>query len=482
MSPLSVPCGAMSSPLKTRFAPSPTGLIHLGNVRTALFSALLAQRDNGVFLLRIEDTDAERSTAAYTQALQEDLRWLGLTWQEGPDTGGPHGPYCQSERGDLYQTYFATLEQQNLAYPCFCSARELDLSRKTQLARGEPPRYPGTCAQLSRTQVLDKLAQRLQPTLRFRVPPRQTVEFIDLVRGPQHYVTSDIGDFIIRRADGSPAFFFSNALDDALMGVTHVLRGEDHLTNTPRQLLLMRALGLREPQYAHLSMILGADGALLSKRHGSRNIQELRDTGYFPLAIINYLARLGHHYENSAFLSLEKLAAEFKLENLGRAPAHFDTAHLLHWQHQAVLAADTAALWTWMGAPVHAIVPTAQAHDFVTAVRPNITFPIHALQWARTLYQDLPPIDPTTEHVLRAAGINFLEHALTALTAHGTDYTALIGHLKHSTGAKGKALFLPLRAALTGALDGPELAQVLPLIGEVRARDRMAACMARLQA
>ncbi|MFI4922010.1 MAG: glutamate--tRNA ligase, partial [Gammaproteobacteria bacterium] len=261
---------------RTRFAPSPTGHLHVGNARTALFCALLAARDSGAFILRIEDTDAARSHGDFETALREDLNWLGLHWQEGPDMGGPKGPYRQSERGESYAEHMQKLADRGLVYPCFCSAKELEMARKVQLAAGQPPRYAGTCAKLITAEIEARLAKGLKPALRFRVPETGETVFQDLVRGRQVFAHRDIGDFIIRRADGSPAFFFSNALDDALMGVTHVLRGEDHLANTPRQLLLLQALGLPAPSYAHLSLIVGQGGAPLSKREGGGSLKELR--------------------------------------------------------------------------------------------------------------------------------------------------------------------------------------------------------------
>ena len=206
--------------VKTRFAPSPTGEMHLGNLRTALFNALYARREQGVFLLRIENTDAERSKPEFEQALMDDLRWLGLDWQEGPEAGGSHGPYHQSARAETYDRYYQALEAGGGCYPCFCGETQLKLARKAQRAAGQPPRYAGTCAHLSEQEVAQKLAAGGRPTLRFRVPRGQQVEFDDEVRGPQRFNSDEIGDFIIRRSDGTPAFFFTNAIDDALMGVT----------------------------------------------------------------------------------------------------------------------------------------------------------------------------------------------------------------------------------------------------------------------
>lgn len=465
------------TPCKTRFAPSPTGFLHLGNARVALFCALLARHTQGIFLLRIEDTDQGRSEHQYTEALQEDLLWMGLGWQEGPVVGGAQGPYLQSERGEIYHRYFSQLENDGLAYPCFCSEQELAITRKVQLAASQAPRYPGTCVALTKDQIEIRLAQGLRPTLRFRVPRGETVEFEDLVRGPQRFVSDDIGDFIIRRAGGTPAFFFGNALDDALMGVTHVLRGEDHLSNTPRQILLLRALSLRIPEYGHLSLILGSDGTPLSKRHGSHSVRELRDAGYFPAALNNYLARLGHSYDNNNFMTLSELAAGFHIGKIGRSPARFDDSQLHYWQQQAIAHAHTHELWEWMGPAVHELVSTAQRDEFIAAIRTNISLPEHALLWARILYSDPLEWMLGARQVITKAGKIFFERALTALGHQPNDFKSLADEIKQSLGVSGKALYQPLRAALTGELDGPEMARLLPLLGEKRARKRMEAAL-----
>ncbi|VAW71637.1 Glutamyl-tRNA(Gln) synthetase, partial [hydrothermal vent metagenome] len=330
--------------VKTRFAPSPTGEIHLGNLRTALFNALYARREQGIFLLRIENTDAVRSKPEFEQALMRDLRWLSLNWQEGPEVGGEHAPYHQSARLETYSHYYQTLAAVDACYPCFCSETQLKLARKAQRTAGQPPKYLGTCAHLSTAEIEKKLAEGGKPTLRFRVPPGQRVEFEDFVRGVQRFASSDIGDFIIRRSDGTPAFFFTNAIDDALMGVSHVLRGEDHLTNTPRQLMLLAALSLPAPAYGHLSLLVGSDGSPLSKRHGSRSMRQLREAGYLPGAILNYLARLGHKYAADHYLDVSELAAAFDLARLSKAPARFDETQLRYWQKEAVLSASSAEL------------------------------------------------------------------------------------------------------------------------------------------
>lgn len=465
----------MISSTKTRFAPSPSGFLHIGNARMALFCALLARRADGIFLLRIEDTDRERSSAHYVQALEEDLLWLGLDWQEGPGIGGNHGPYAQSERGAIYDEYFVALEASAQAYPCFCSEQELALARKTQLASGKAPRYAGTCAALSTAQIESKAVLGLKPTLRFRVPRGEVIEFDDLVRGPQRMNSDDIGDFIIRRGDGTPAFFFSNAIDDALMQVTHALRGEDHLTNTPRQLLLFRALGLCVPRYGHVPLIVGADGAPLSKRHGSCSVRDLRAEGYLAGAVTHYLAQLGHHYERNDFMNFDELAAGFAAENIGRAPARYDDAQLRHWQHEAIARASLEDLWNWVGAEIRDEVPEHDRAAFMEAIRRNITLPPQALFWARILYRDPLEMSTAAREAIVQAGPDFFAAARAALDHHGTDFKALANALKDTLGVSKKALFQPLRAALTGELDGPEMARLLPLLGIERARARLLA-------
>lgn len=462
-----------SRPLKTRFAPSPTGLLHLGNIRTALFNYLLARRARATFLLRLEDTDAMRGHEKYARALEDDLRWLGLAWNEGPEAGGAHGPYAQSERGDIYKEYFAALESGRQAYPCFCSEHELAIARKTALAAGRPPRYSGKCRGLSSQDIQARFARGAPATLRFRVDEGKTVEFDDKVRGRQSFSTDDIGDYVIRRSDGTPAFFFCNALDDALMGVTLVVRGEDHLTNTPRQILLLQALGRPAPEYAHIALVVGAEGAPLSKRSGSKSVQELREAGFLPLAINNYLARLGHTYDANAFMDLEALAENFDLSRLGRAPARYDEAQLKHWQREAVLHMPSAELREWMGSTAAALVPPDNLVAFIEAVRGNISFPADALHWARIVFTDKLAIDHGARAAMTAAGPDFFKTAGQALERHGADFKAVSAAIKQARSVSGKSLFQPLRAALTGELDGPEMARLLPLIGVERARERL---------
>lgn len=470
--------------VKSRFAPSPTGLLHLGNVRTALFNWLVAQQVQGTFLLRLEDTDASRGHAKYADALASDLRWLGLEWNEGPGVGGPNGPYAQSERGSIYGAYMDQLVDAKLAYPCFCSEHELAVSRKTALAAGRPPRYSGKCHALRPEDVAARRAEGQPATLRFHVADGETVTFDDFVRGAQTFSTSDIGDFVIRRSDGTPAFFFCNAVDDALMGVTLVLRGEDHLTNTPRQILLLRALGLRVPDYAHIALVVGADGAPLSKRTGSLSVEELRHRGYLPIAINNYLARLGHSYEETVLLDMKRLSSEFSLTRLHRAPARFDEQQLLHWQKEAVKQASVDELWAWLtdrsyidGGRIESIVPAAQASEFVEAVRDNIVFPNDGFVWAGNLYSSNDYLQRDARQIIRDAGAPFFVTAHEQLNAGTDGFREFARRVGEHTHTKGKSLFMPLRAALTGETHGPEMDRLWGLLGATRIAQRLSAAI-----
>lgn len=457
----------------TRFAPSPTGELHLGNVRTALFNWLLARRDGGRFILRIEDTDAARSRPEHAAQLLDDLRWLGLDWDEGPQVGGPSAPYEQSRRQHLYDAALARLDAAGQVYPCYCTPLEIELSRKAQVAAGKPPRYAGTCRELGDEPRRAHEAAGRRPTLRYRVPAGREIGFDDLVHGPQRFRSDDIGDFVVRRADGSAAFFFSNALDDGLMGVNAVLRGEDHLSNTPRQLLLLEALGLAQPRYGHLALLVGEGGAPLSKRDGARSVRALREQGYLPEAILNLLFRLGHSSSLQGLLDRAALACGFDTAHLGRAPAHLDPVQLATWQKDAVHALSPQAVADWLAPALPPqLAPQARA-EFAAAVRANVVLPADAGHWAQVVFGEPPSPDESAKAVLREAGPAFFAAAAAASVEHARDWPALVAAVKAATGRKGPALFKPLRCALTGADHGPELAPLLRLMPEGQATLRL---------
>ncbi|MBV8341829.1 MAG: glutamate--tRNA ligase [Gammaproteobacteria bacterium] len=457
----------------TRFAPSPTGELHLGNARTALFNLLLARHADGRFLLRIEDTDAERSREIHTAALMADLEWLGIGWDAGPDREDARGPYRQSQRAALYAEYFAMLEQQGAVYPCFCTPLELSLSRRTQLAAGKPPRYAGTCRDLSAAERTRRSAQGLPATLRFRVRPGERIAFLDFVHGPQSFLSDDIGDFVVRRADGTAAFFFSNAVDDARMGVTQALRGEDHLANTPRQLLILAALGLPAPAYGHVALILGADGAPLSKRHGAVSVREYRERGYLAPALVNHLFRLGHSTPLHGMLTLAEMAQAFTTEHLGRAPARFDETQLRVWQKDAVRTQPPSAARAWLDPVLPRGLAAGAAEAFTAAMVPNLVLPEDARPWVDIVFGAPPSLDSEGEALVRRAGKDFFAAASAAAARDGSDLGAIAGAARMATGRKGAELYMPLRLALTGRRHGPELAPLLQAMPAGKAHERL---------
>jgi len=466
----------------TRFAPSPTGYLHLGNARTALYNYLAARSGGGRFVLRVEDTDAGRSEERLLEQLLADLRWLGLEWDEGPDVGGAHGPYRQSERAEVYSAAVATLVRQGSVYPCFCSQEELRLSRRAQLAAGRPPRYAGTCSRLPVEEAERRIASGEMPATRFRVPAGRVVEFEDLIHGPQRFASDDIGDFVVSRADGSAAFFLGNAVDDAAMGVTLVLRGDDHLANTPRQILILDALGLPVPAYGHLPLLLGDAGTPLSKREGAAGLHDLREQGYLPGALNNYLVRLGHACGRDEWLELAEMPAHFDLGRTSHSAARFDEAQLRHWQREAVTRASVDALVAWLGPRLDAFAAHALKVEFVAAVRGNLLFPVDAEPLVRTVCEELVALDAGAEGAIDGAGPVFFRLASGEWMSNAGDFKAWTRAVAAATGQKGAAMYMPLRAALTGTTHGPELAPLVALLGPERVAARLAAAEARAAA
>jgi nondiscriminating glutamyl-tRNA synthetase len=318
---------------------------------------------------------------------------------------------------------------------------------------------------LSAAERAEREVRGLKPTLRFAVPADTVIEFNDLVHGPQKFASGDIGDFIVRREDGTAAFFFSNAADDSVMGVTHVLRGDDHLTNTPRQLMLLDALQLRRPDYGHVGLLVGADGAPLSKRHGSTSVNEFRERGFLAGGLLNHLFHLGHTSDVDGWLAPADMPLHFDPDHLGRAPARFDEAQLLHWQKESLQRMSAAEIRAWLG--------SNESTEFIELVRHNVVLPADALPWAAVVQGELPPLGPDEQRVITAAGPEFFSAAAAALEQSGQDLKALTTILKERTGRKGADLFMPLRVALTGQAHGPELAPLLRLMTPGTARRRL---------
>jgi glutamyl-tRNA synthetase/nondiscriminating glutamyl-tRNA synthetase len=466
--------------MRVRFAPSPTGQLHVGNVRTALFNWLLAHGKDGTFILRIEDTDAERSTREAEQSALEDLRWLGLDWDEGPDVGGVHGPYRQSERLHLYASYANELLSGGQAYFCFCSPQQLDADRQADLASGRPPRYHGTCRALSPDDARRRMEAGERPVIRFKVPENADITFHDLVRGDVSFNTDQFGDPIIVRSDGRPQYNFAVVVDDALMEITHVIRGEDHISNTPRQILLYQALGFTPPAFAHLSLVMGPDHTPLSKRHGATSVMEFRERGYLPEALLNYLALIGWSPGgDEELLPIQELARRFALENVGHSAGVFDPEKLAwmnrHYMKQAAparLAAEAARYFIACGFLRRR---TDAAMEYLVSVLPMAVSSVDRLEEIPDRLKFLFEFEPASaiarpevEEILKEAGardvIAALPEAIDRPLVDRETFRAMANRVKERTGLKGKALFHPIRIALTGEGGGPELDLAVPAI------------------
>ena len=320
----------MDRPVRVRFAPSPTGYLHIGGARTALFNYLYARKHDGVLVLRIEDTDRERSTEAAIQAILDGLRFLGIDWDEGPEAGGDRGPYFQSQRNSTYAPLVGQLLKDGSVYPCFCTRKRLDALRETQRAAKERIHYDRRCLNLSESEVREALDAKKPHVLRFKVPDGETV-VDDLIRGPVVTRNEEIEDFVVRRSDGTVVYNFAVCGDDHSMGITHVIRGEDHLTNTSKQILLFQALGFEVPQYGHIPLILAPGGGKLSKRHGAVSVTEFAELGYLPEAMLNFLARIGWSYDDKEeIFSKDDLVEKFSLKGVSKSGAIYDLQKLEH--------------------------------------------------------------------------------------------------------------------------------------------------------
>jgi nondiscriminating glutamyl-tRNA synthetase len=467
--------------MRVRFAPSPTGQLHVGNARTALFNWLLAHGKDGTFILRIEDTDTERSTRESESSILEDLRWLGLEWDEGPDVGGLHGPYRQSERVHLYASYANELIAGGHAYFCFCSPAKLEDDRKGDLAAGRPPKYHGACRDIPVEAARARIVAGERPVIRFKVPEHVEVSFQDLVRGEVSFSSDVIGDPVLVRSDGRPAYNFAVVVDDALMEITHVIRGEDHISNTPRQVLLYQALGFTLPEFAHLSLVMGPDHTPLSKRHGATSVAEFRARGYLPEALLNYLALLGWSPGGGEeLLPIEELARRFAIEDVGHSAGIFDqeklgwmNRHYIKEASPARLAAETVRYFLERG---YLRRRTADAMEYLISTLPMAVGSVDRLEEIPERLKFLFEFDPAVSlaredvaGVLRETGAHEVIVALRdELAASGRldreSFRAAATRVRQRTGQKGRALFHPIRVALTGEAGGPELDLAVPAI------------------
>lgn len=468
--------------VRVRFAPSPTGLLHVGNARTALFNWLFVRQKKGIFVLRIEDTDIERSAVEYEEKLKKDLRWLGLDWDEGPDVGGAFGPYRQSQRLETYRSYTKELLRAGKAYYCFCSAEDLEKERKEAQAKNGMAIYSGRCRNISPEEAFGRVQKGERAAIRLKTPGQGELVFYDLVRGELKFDLRLTGDSIIVRSNGMPAYNFAVVVDDALMKITHVIRGEDHISNTPRQILLYQALSFDLPKFAHLSLVMGKDNTRLSKRHGATSVDQFRKDGILPSALFNYLALLGWAPpDDREILSSQDLITMFKLEKVSRSAAIFDYDKL-YWinrqmargltkREKAELAFPylknagflpecmSEAHWDWLEKVVEV---------FIERVDRFSDLPFHV-----DLLFDFSPkkIGEETKHELEAECARevirrFREKIRDVKNFNYTQFVAFTQEIKQETGCKGKDLYHPLRIALTAKGSGLDLDKFIPLVEE----------------
>ncbi|KAA5801573.1 glutamate--tRNA ligase [Alkalicaulis satelles] len=441
--------------VKVRFAPSPTGRLHVGNVRTALMNVLFARAQGGKVLLRIDDTDLERSTAEYEQGIKDDLTWLGLHWDE---------TFNQSHHFDQYEAAKARLVEAGYLYPCYETEDELERKRKIQRAQGKPPVYDRAALSLTEADRAKLEAEGRTPHWRFKLSGGR-IEWTDLVRGPSHIETSSVSDPILIRADGSYLYTLPSVVDDLDAAITHIIRGEDHVTNSAAQIEIFEALGGKgaAPQMGHHPLLVGKDGEKLSKRLGSLSVQGLREEeGIEPLAVLSLLAKLGTSDPVEPRGSFEALAADFDLAKLSRTPARFDPAELERLNAKLVHDLNYLDVKDKLAA-----INADGGEAFWNAVRANLTRVRDAAEWRQLVDGPVTPVIEDAEFCAAAAGL------LPEGTLDGDSWGAWTGAVKAATGRKGKDLFMPLRLALTGQPRGPEMAVLLPLIGADKARARL---------
>lgn len=463
--------------VRVRFAPSPTGFIHIGNARTALFNYLFARGNDGAFILRIEDTDKERSKEEFVEQICEDLQWLGLQWSEGPDVGGEYGPYRQSEREDKYKEYIDKLLNEGTAYYCYCSEEELEIRRKEKIAEGQSLRYDNRCRHLTVEEKTAYEQQGRRPSIRFRMPDKKLV-VQDLIRGDVEFDENVIGDFIIVRPDGSPTFHLAVCVDDGLMKITHVIRGEDHFSNTPRHVALFEACGFKVPKFAHMPLTMGPGGEPLSKRLGAMSLAEYRRMGVLPQALANYMALLGWSSgTDDELFSFKELQKRFSLKRVSKSAAVFDMQKLMWISGEHIRMLSDA---DYVKASIQYILQEKIVESSVYRTRPewyekvllalkdNITC-FRDFEDRLKLFSDdyefetLEPLKTDSAQVV----LNELTKIITPLEIVDADnFDKIMKDLKKRTGVKGKELFLPLRIAFSGREHGPELKRMVIILGK----------------
>ncbi len=471
--------------IKVRFAPSPTGPLHIGGARSALFNYLYAQNQKGTLVLRIEDTDLERSSLESEREIIESLAWLGISWEEGIDVGGSNGPYRQTERLDTYHRYVDQLLRSGHAYHCFCTEEELAAERQAMLDKGQIVAYSGKCRDLTPEEREEKLNQGRVPTVRFRVPAGEKLVVNDLVRGPVSFDSSEIGDFIIVKSDGIPTYNFAVVIDDHDMQITHVIRAEEHLSNTPRQLLIYQALGFRIPEFAHISLILGKDRQKMSKRHGATSVMQYRQAGYLPEAVFNFLALLGWSPEGEQeILDRDEIIKQFSLQRVAKNPAVFDLEKL-NWLNAQYIKRKSIKHLGELLKPYLQTSPfwervermdEATYEFLIEAIRDRLVCLGDVVKEIEPFFVD-PRYDADTISQLEQPEVREMLRLFAERLPDKFDLDqarAFMKGLPKALQLPAKRVYMPIRLALTGSPHGPELPYLFVVMGTPELRRRIA--------
>ncbi|WP_432718266.1 glutamate--tRNA ligase [Pectinatus frisingensis] len=484
----------MSEQIRVRFAPSPTGPFHIGGARSALFNWLLARKyPEGKFVLRIEDTDRVRSSKESEENIKESLKWLGLTWDEGVDAGGDYGPYHQMERLDIYRQYAQKLLDEGKAYYCYCTEAEIAKERETLMKANKMPIYQGHCRNLTDEQIEKYKAEGRKPTIRFRTPENKTVEFDDMVRGHMQFDSNGVGDFVIMKADGIPVYNFAVVVDDALMKISHVVRAEEHLSNTPRQVVLYHALGFKVPMFAHISLILGKDHSKMSKRHGATSVEQYKKLGYLPEAIVNFLALLGWASQSEQeIFSIDELVKEFSMEHVAKNPAVFDIDKL-NWLNAQYMKKLSSEKITMMAIPhlvekgyltgALATEEMARLVRFTEIIRDHLSYGAQYLDFADLYFNDEITIDNSDAKVVvtdetALPVLDLFKQKLSAVDIFDAAHIQpIFKQITKELKVSGKKVYMPVRVALTGQMHGPDLAGIIEVVGYDRIMKRLEKAM-----
>ncbi|WJE39368.1 glutamate--tRNA ligase [Bacillus safensis] len=480
----------MGNEVRVRYAPSPTGHLHIGNARTALFNYLFARSQSGKFIIRIEDTDQKRNVEGGEESQLRHLQWLGIDWDESIDKDGGYGPYRQSERNDIYKKYYDELLEKDLAYKCYCTAEELEAEREAQIARSEMPRYSGKCSHLSKEEEDKLIAEGREPSIRFRVPKGEIIKFDDMVKGEISFETDGIGDFVIVKKDGTPTYNFAVAVDDHLMKMTHVLRGEDHISNTPKQIMIFHAFGWEVPLFGHMTLIVNENRKKLSKRDESiiQFIEQYKNLGYLPEALFNFIALLGWSpVGEEELFTKEQFIDIFDVNRLSKSPALFDM-HKLKWvnnQYVKALDLDQVVALTLPHLQKAGKVSEQLTEEENTWVRKlislyheQLSYGAEIVELTELFFKEQIEYNQEAKEVLAEEQVPEVMASFAGQLEQLESFTpdeikAAIKAVQKETGHKGKKLFMPIRVAVTGQTHGPELPQSIELLGKETVLNRI---------